>query len=132
MPRNQFQRTIFALLTVIITVHAYVFYSLYVLHGDILMQILKQGQYKPKTLDEQVIALFLAKYNYLDVYELNDAINGNDKDTVELVGIYLCFQDPKTLGGIRQLINEKFDIKIIYAIFYKFQHGNVSFHLHTT
>lgn len=37
MPRNQFQRTIFALLTVIITVHAYVFYSLYVVNGDALM-----------------------------------------------------------------------------------------------
>lgn len=34
MPRNNFQRAIFALLTVIVTVHAYVFYSLYVVHGD--------------------------------------------------------------------------------------------------
>lgn len=33
MPRNQFQRCIFALMTVIITVHAYVFYSLYVVNG---------------------------------------------------------------------------------------------------
>lgn len=39
MPKNQFQRTIFALLTVIVTVHAYVFYSLYVLHGNLLMQL---------------------------------------------------------------------------------------------
>lgn len=39
MPRNQFQRTIFAFLTVVVTVHAYVFYSLYVLHGDLLMQL---------------------------------------------------------------------------------------------
>lgn len=39
MPRNQFQRMIFALITVIITVHAYVFYSLYVINGDILMQL---------------------------------------------------------------------------------------------
>ena len=37
MPRNQFQRMIFALITVIITVHAYVFYSLYVVNGDVLM-----------------------------------------------------------------------------------------------
>lgn len=36
MPRNQFQRMIFALLTVIVTVHAYVFYSLYVVNGDAL------------------------------------------------------------------------------------------------
>lgn len=37
MPRTQFQRTVFALLTVLVTVHAYVFYSLYVVHGDMLM-----------------------------------------------------------------------------------------------
>lgn len=39
MPRNQFQRCIFALITVIITVHAYVFYSLYVVNGNTLMQL---------------------------------------------------------------------------------------------
>lgn len=39
MPRNQFQRMVFALLTVLVTVHAYVFFSLYVLHGDLLMQM---------------------------------------------------------------------------------------------
>ena len=39
MPKNQFQRMIFALLTVIVTVHAYVFYSLYVVNGNTLMSI---------------------------------------------------------------------------------------------
>ena len=39
MPRNQFQRMVFAFLTVVITVHAYVFYSLYVVNGSILMEI---------------------------------------------------------------------------------------------
>lgn len=39
MPRNQFQRMIFALITVVITVHAYVFYSLYVVNGGMLMEI---------------------------------------------------------------------------------------------
>lgn len=39
MPRNVFQRMIFALLTVIITVHGYVFYSLYVVNGDILISL---------------------------------------------------------------------------------------------
>lgn len=39
MPRNQFQRMVFAFLTVIITVHAYVFYSLYVINGNTLMTI---------------------------------------------------------------------------------------------
>lgn len=42
MPRNQFQKTIFALLTVIVTVHAYAFFSLYVLHGDMLKQLTGQ------------------------------------------------------------------------------------------
>ena len=39
MPKNQFQRMIFALITVVITVHAYVFYSLYVINGNLLMQM---------------------------------------------------------------------------------------------
>ncbi len=39
MPRNQFQRMIFALITVVITVHAYVFYSLYVIHGRMFMEL---------------------------------------------------------------------------------------------
>ena len=39
MPQNQFQRMIFALLTVIVTVHGYVFYSLYVVNGTVLMTL---------------------------------------------------------------------------------------------
>ena len=33
MPRNRFERMMFALMTVLVTVHAYVFYSLYVVNG---------------------------------------------------------------------------------------------------
>lgn len=39
MPRNQFQRMVFAFLTVVVTVHAYVFYSLYVVNGNTLMSV---------------------------------------------------------------------------------------------
>lgn len=39
MPKNQFQRMVFAFLTVLVTVHGYVFYSLYVVNGSTLMQI---------------------------------------------------------------------------------------------
>lgn len=39
MPQNQFQRMAFAFLTVVITVHVYVFYSLYVVNGSILMSV---------------------------------------------------------------------------------------------
>lgn len=39
MPKNQFQRMMFALITVVITVHAYVFYSLYVIHGNMFKEL---------------------------------------------------------------------------------------------
>lgn len=39
MPKSSFQRKIFALLTVIVTVHAYVFFSLYVVNGSTLMAV---------------------------------------------------------------------------------------------
>ncbi|MCD8391367.1 MAG: hypothetical protein LUD03_05970 [Firmicutes bacterium] len=39
MPRNQFQRMVFAFLTVLVTVHDYVFYSLYVVNGSTLMSV---------------------------------------------------------------------------------------------
>ena len=39
MPQTKSQRMIFALITVIITVHAYVFYSLYVVNGSVLKEI---------------------------------------------------------------------------------------------
>ena len=37
MPRNQLQKMFFAFVTVVITVQAYVFYSLYVIHGNMFM-----------------------------------------------------------------------------------------------
>jgi hypothetical protein len=39
MPKNQFQKMFFAFVTVLITVHAYVFYSLYVVNGSTLMSV---------------------------------------------------------------------------------------------
>lgn len=39
MPKNQFQRMVFAFLTVVVTVHAYVFYSLYVVNGNTLITL---------------------------------------------------------------------------------------------
>ena len=40
MPRNQFERMVCAFLTVLVTVHGYVFYSLYVVNGNNLMQVI--------------------------------------------------------------------------------------------
>lgn len=39
MPKTQLQRMLFAFITVVITVHAYVFYSLYVVNGSTLMAV---------------------------------------------------------------------------------------------
>ena len=39
MPKNQFQRMVFAFLTVLVTVHAYVFYSLYVVNGNTFLAL---------------------------------------------------------------------------------------------
>lgn len=39
MPRNKFQRMVFAFMTVVVTVHAFVFYSLYVVNGNTLMTV---------------------------------------------------------------------------------------------
>ena len=39
MPENRFQRFIFAALTVLVTVHGYVFYSIYVVNGRTLMEL---------------------------------------------------------------------------------------------
>lgn len=43
MPNNQFQRMVFAFLTVVVTVHAYVFYSLYIVNGGTLMAVTGQS-----------------------------------------------------------------------------------------
>lgn len=39
MPTTPFQKKVFAFLTVLVTVHAYVFYSLYVINGSTLMNL---------------------------------------------------------------------------------------------
>lgn len=39
MPKTQLQRMMFALMTVVVTVHAYVFYSIYVVNGSTLMNV---------------------------------------------------------------------------------------------
>ncbi len=43
MPENKFQRMVFAFLTVLVTVHAYVFFSLYVVNGGTLMEVTGAG-----------------------------------------------------------------------------------------
>ena len=40
-------------------------------HGEALLQVLRQDQYKPRSLDRQVFELFMAKEKYLDELEIN-------------------------------------------------------------
>lgn len=42
MPKNLFQRMIFALITVVITVHCFVFYSIFVVNGATFMEVTGQ------------------------------------------------------------------------------------------
>jgi len=44
MPQNLFERMMFALITVVITVHAFVFYNLYVVSGSALMTAAGSGR----------------------------------------------------------------------------------------
>lgn len=40
-------------------------------HGEVLMRVLRQEQYKPRSSIEQFIELYLAKYKYLDKFQLD-------------------------------------------------------------
>ena len=40
-------------------------------HGEVLLQVLRQEQYKPRSLSKQVFELFLAKNKYLDNIDTN-------------------------------------------------------------
>ena len=40
-------------------------------HGEVLLQVLRQEQYKPRSLSKQVFELFLAKNKYLDNIDAN-------------------------------------------------------------
>ncbi len=40
-------------------------------HGEALLQVLRQDQYKPRSLDRQVFELFMAKEKYLDNLEID-------------------------------------------------------------
>ena len=58
MPRNQFQRMVFAFLTILVTVHAYVFYSLYVVNGQTLMNITQENSVLKAILNQGGVYMF--------------------------------------------------------------------------
>ena len=57
MPKNQFQRMIFAFITVVITVHAYVFYSLYVINGSLFIALASKGGLETTSVLEAIHAI---------------------------------------------------------------------------
>lgn len=65
MPQNQLQRMVFAFLTVVITVHAYVFYSLYVVNGGILMEITGKSSVLAAINEQGGVYMFA---NYLPIW----------------------------------------------------------------
>ena len=56
MPQSKFQKAMFALITVLITVHAYVFYSLYVVNGS---TFITYAQYIDPTVQRVIPAINL-------------------------------------------------------------------------
>ncbi len=64
-------------------------------HGEVLLQVLRQGQYEPKTMDHEIYDLYVAKKGYLDEFEpklvrtiLNDGYKylvNKDKALIDLI-----------------------------------------------
>ena len=44
-------------------------------HGDALLEVLKQDQYEPYSMEHEIFDLFMAKYNYLDEFKANEVKN---------------------------------------------------------
>lgn len=61
MPSSKKERLIFALITVIITVHAYVFYSLYVVNGNTLM-LINKANYVISAINHQGGVYMVGRY----------------------------------------------------------------------
>ena len=64
-------------------------------HGEVLLQILRQEQYKTRSLSKQVFGLFLAKEKYLDNLPIEDV-----KGTLEAAHKYVEDNHPNILKDI--------------------------------
>ena len=64
-------------------------------HGETLLQILRQEQYKPRSLSRQVFELFMAKEKYLDNLEISKV-----RPTLEDVYKYVLTNHPQLLKSI--------------------------------
>ena len=70
-------------------------------HGEVLLQVLRQEQYKPRSLDRQVFELFMAKEQYLDDLEINQV-----RPTLDAAYKYVS----TTKANLLKSINEKKEI----------------------
>ena len=64
-------------------------------HGEVLLQILRQEQYKVRSLSNQVFGLYLAKNKYLDSLPLEEV-----KPTLEKAHLYVKENHPNILKDI--------------------------------
>lgn len=68
-------------------------------HGEVLLQVLRQGQYEPRSLSTQVFELFLAKDKYLDQLEPQ-----NVRPTIDALHAYINNKNPQLF---KQIDDEK-------------------------
>ena len=64
-------------------------------HGEVLLQVLRQEQYKVRSLSNQVFGLYLAKGKYLDELPINEV-----KKTLDEAYEYVLNNQPKVLEDI--------------------------------
>ena len=82
-------------------------------HGEVLLQVLRQEQYKPRSLDVQVFELFMAKEKYLDELELNEV-----RPTLDAAYKYVSSTKASLLKSINENkeISEKAETELKAAI----------------
>ena len=66
-------------------------------HGEVLLQVLRQEQYKPRQLSQQVFELFMAKEKYLDDLEISQV-----RPVLEDAFKYISINHPDLLKSIDQ------------------------------
>ena len=64
-------------------------------HGEVLLQVLRQEQYKPRQLSQQVFELFMAKEKYLDDLEVSKV-----RPTLDEVFKYININHPELFKSI--------------------------------
>ena len=82
-------------------------------HGEVLLQVLRQEQYKPRPLDLQVFELFMAKEKFLDELDINEV-----RPTLDVAYKYVSSSKATLLKGINESkeISEKAEEELKAAI----------------